>query len=342
MLRVRVSLLLLVLLGAIPASRAAAKPAGTGDSTSSGLLLLVDNKGEHTLGIVDPASGQQLAKVTESGITGHEVIASPDGKRAYVPIYGNSGVGSPGTDGSTVDVIDVPSRKLVTTIDLGRGQRPHCPIFNPRDGLLYVTTEITNRVTIIDPKTNKVVGSIPTEQPESHMLAITHDGRRGYTSNVGPGTVSVLDLEHRKPITVIHVSPDSQRIALSRDDKMAFTADQKSPRLAVIDTAANQVKTWIPLPGVAYGTAATRDGRWLLAALIRTNQVGVIDLQQMKVVRTIDVPKAPQEILMALDGQTAYVSCDASHQIAAINLSTWKVEKLIDVGKGADGLAWAR
>jgi DNA-binding beta-propeller fold protein YncE len=63
-------------------------------------VLLVANKGDHTLGIIDPESGRQVATVDESGVTGHEVAASPDGKRAFVPIYGNSGVGSPGTDGS--------------------------------------------------------------------------------------------------------------------------------------------------------------------------------------------------------------------------------------------------
>ena len=51
------------------------------------------NKGDHTLGIIDPVLGKQVATVQQSGVTGHEVIASPDGKTAYVPIYGDSGVG---------------------------------------------------------------------------------------------------------------------------------------------------------------------------------------------------------------------------------------------------------
>ena len=98
-------------------------------ATPSGGLLLVANKGDHTLGIIDPVAGRQVAAVEESGVTGHEVIASPDGRTAYVPIYGNSGVGRPGTDGQTMDVIDIASRKRVATIDFGRGERPHCPQF---------------------------------------------------------------------------------------------------------------------------------------------------------------------------------------------------------------------
>src|SRR5678809_262836 len=49
-------------------------------------LLLVANKGDHTLGIIDPVAGRQIAVVPEDGNTGHEVAASPDGKRAFVPI----------------------------------------------------------------------------------------------------------------------------------------------------------------------------------------------------------------------------------------------------------------
>ena len=208
------------------------------------------------------------------GITGHEVAASPDGKRAFVPIYGNSGVGSPGTDGRTIAVIDLATHKLVDTIDLGKPLRPHCAVFGPQNGLLYVTTELGDSVTIIDPSSLRILGSVPTGQPESHMLAITHDGKRGYTSNVHVGTVSVLDLEARRTLTVIHVSPHAQRIALSVDDRWVFTADQTQPQLAVIDTATNEVTKWIPLEGLAYGTGATLDGKWLLVTLPESGQGG--------------------------------------------------------------------
>jgi len=305
-------------------------------------LLLVANKGEHTLGIVDPDAGRQLAAVSEEGITGHEVAASPDGRTAYVPIYGNSGVGSPGTDGQTLAVIDIASRRLIHTIDFGRPVRPHCAVFGPKNGLLYISTELTNSIGVIDPRTNKIVGSIPTGQPESHMLAITRDGKRAYTSNVHAGTVSAIDLDAKKVIAVIPISKEVQRISLSVDGRYAFTADQTAPRLAVIDTATNQVKTWVDLPGIAYGTAPTRDGRRLILALITLNKVGVVDLESMKLEWTIDVPKAPQEVLVRPDDSLAYVSCDASHKIAVINLKTWNVDKLIDVGRGADGLAWAK
>ena len=327
---------IVVVLSAMSASREVVPDAGSGES-----VLLIANKGEQTLGIVDPQAGTQVATVAEGGITGHEVIASPDGRTAYVPIYGNSGVGKPGTDGTKIDVIDIASRKVTGTIDFGHGVRPHCPLIGPKDGMLYVTTELDKTISIIDPKTLKIVGSIPTGQPESHMLVIAPDGKRGYTANVGPGTVSVLDMENRKTIGVIPISGQTQRIAISNDGKLVFTSDQTKPQMAVIDTATNKIKTWIPLPGLGYGSAATPDGRWLVVAVPTAKKVAVVDLSTLKVAHEIDVPAAPQESLVRPDGQFAYVSCDASRKIAVIRTSDWTVEKLIDAGAGADGLAWA-
>ena len=78
-------LLLVIAMAALSQSR-------TKMSVAKGMLL-VANKGEQTLGMVDVDAGRQIATVPENGITGHEVAASPDGRLAYVPIYGNSGVG---------------------------------------------------------------------------------------------------------------------------------------------------------------------------------------------------------------------------------------------------------
>ena len=304
-------------------------------------LLLVANKGDRTLGIIDTAAGQQVAAVPENGVTGHEVIASPDGKTAYVPIYGDSGVGKAGSDGRHLIAVDIASRRITGTIDFGHGVRPHCPMFGPKDGLLYVTTELDNSVTVIDPKTLKIVGTVPTGQAESHMLAITRDGKRGYTANVGPGTVSVLDLAAHKTIAVIPIANHTQRISLSVDDSMVFTSDTEQPRLAVINTATNKVEHWVTLPAPGYGSAPTPDGKWLVIAVSSANKVAVIDLKTLAVAKTIDVPAAPQEVLIRPDGKIAYVSCDRTGKIAAIRTSDWAVEKLIDAGKAADGLAWA-
>ena len=304
-------------------------------------LLLATNQGDRDLSIIDPVTAKQVATVPEGGITGHEVATSPDGRTAYVPMYGNSGVGKAGTDGSEMVVIDLPSRKVTGKLDFGHGVRPHCPVYDRASGLLYVTTELDQTVTIVDPRSLKIVGTVPTGQKESHMLVISHDGRRGYTANVGAGSVSVLDLAGRKTVAIIPIAPIAQRIAISNDDRMVFTSDQTKPQLAVIDTATNKVKTWVPLPGIGYGTSPTPDGRYLLVAIPLSNQLVAIDLATLKVVHTVTVAEDPVKVLASPDGKVAYVSCSKAKQVAVVDLTQWKVESLIDAGAGVDGLAWA-
>jgi YVTN family beta-propeller protein len=302
--------------------------------------LLVANQKDHTLSVVDPATNRQIAAIDVGAYTGHEVVASPDGKTAFVPIYGSSGVGKPGTDGQRIDVIDIASGKIVHVIDLPHGVRPHMPLFDPAGKTLYVSTELDKTVTAFDPHTYKEIGTLPTGQEQSHMFIVSHDGKRMYTANVGPGNVSVIDIPTRMVVATIPISGNTQRISISNDDKYVFTSDQTKPQLAVIDTATNTVKQWVPLPGLGYGTASTKDGRSLLVALPHESKLAVVDLKTMAVVKTLDMPGPAQEIVVRPDGRMAYVSC--LKQVAVIDTANWTVPTTIEAGNGADGLAWAR
>jgi YVTN family beta-propeller protein len=301
-------------------------------------MLLVANQFEHTTLLIDPTTRQELARIVV-GVNGHEVAASPDGRFAFVPIYGNSGVGKPGTDGTTIDVIDLRQRKLDSTIDLGRPLRPHRAVFGP-DGMLYVTAELDKAVDVIDPASRKVVAAIPTGAMESHMLAIAPDGSRAYTANVGPGSVSVLDLKGRSLITVIPVAKTVQRIAISPDGKWVFTHDQGEPRIAVIDTATNKIARWISVPAVVYSSSPTLDGRQLVANA-PSGKLFVINLASSKVEQSFDIPAAVGEILLAPGGKTAFVSCPQAGTIEVLDLAAAKLLEPIKLTKGVDGLAWA-
>ncbi len=314
-----------------------------GDETSaSGAkhMLLVANQGDHTLSLIDADAGREVAKIATHGDHAHEVVASADGRFAYLPIYGDSGVGKPGTDGRTIEVADLGKSKVVATIELDGPTRPHCARLGP-GGMLYVSAELKHALDIVDPHSRKLIGSVPTGEPESHMFVISHDGKRAYTSNVGSGTVSALDLVARKTLKVIPVARTDQRIAISMDDKYVFTADQDEARLAVIDTARNEVTQWIALPAIGYGTAPTLDGHWLLVTLPEANQIAVVDLGSMKVTRTVGVGGSPQEILVRPDRPLAYVSCSKDGKVAVVDLRTWKLTGMLNAGPGADGLGWA-
>lgn len=301
-------------------------------------LLVVANQREHTALLIDPQTRQELAKVLV-GVNGHEVAVSPDSHFAYVPIYGNSGVGKPGTDGTTIDIVDLHDRKLAATIDLGKPLRPHRAEFGP-DGLLYVTAELAQAVDVIDPAARKVIAEIPTGAIQSHMVVISPDGRRAYTANVGAGSVSVLDLAKRTLITVIPIAKTVQRISISSDGKRVFTHDQDTPRIAVIDTTTNKIASWISLPATVYSSSPTADGRKLLASS-PSGKIFVVDLASAQLEESFDIPAALGELLLTPDGKFAFVSCPQAGTIEVLDMPGHKLLQPIKLTQGVDGLAWA-
>jgi YVTN family beta-propeller protein len=305
-------------------------------------LLLVANQMEHTVLLVDPVSKQVVAKVGVD-INGHEVAASPDGHFGYVPIYGNTWVGMPGSNGSTIHVVDLRQGRTVAVIDLGKEVRPHCAHFGP-DGSLYVSAELANAIYIVDTKIRTFVGEIPTGASHTHMFVISPDGRRIYTANNEAGSVSVLDLQKRTLLATILISKKVQRISISPDGKFVFTQDQETPRVVVIDTATNAVVRSISLPRIAFSSVITKDGRWLLANT-ESGKLFVVDLDNGALTRTFDTPDVPVlptpgEFALTPDGTYAYVSCPQGGTIEILNLKNWKLEEPIRLTKGVDGMAW--
>ena len=300
-------------------------------------MLFVANQFDHTANLVDLSSRKAVAKIGVD-VNGHEVAVSPDHKLGYVPIYGNSGVGKPGTDGATVEVIDLNSARAVRIIDLGKPVRPHQARFGP-DGMLYVSAELANAIYIVDPKSGKVVGQAPTGDTESHMFVITPDGKRAYTANVGPGTVSVVDLQDRKTITVIPVATHVQRISISPEGRFVFTHDQGAPRIAVIDTATNKLARWIDLPASVYSSTPTPDGKSLIANA-PSGKAFVIDLSSEKLVGTYPIPQAIGAVAVDAAGNYAFISCPAKGTIEVLNLRAAKLEDPIVMTPGVDGLEW--
>jgi DNA-binding beta-propeller fold protein YncE len=309
------------------------KPAGT---------LITANQGDNTLSFIDLASGTVAATVQEEGrVKVHELLLLPDGKTLFAPIYGDSGVGKAGTDGSELLVIDVPSRKVIHVIDFGKALRPHDPVYDPKRKVVYVTTELQQAITAIDAKTFKVLYTVPTGQAESHMFALSHDGRFGYTANVGPGTVSVMDMEAHKLITTIPVAAHIQRISISQDDKTVFVSDTGTSRVAAIDTTKRAVRGWVDLAAPGYGSATTSDGKYLVICMPNASAVGVIDLKSMKLVKKVEVAGKPQEVLLSPDGTHAWASAFGAPQVAEIDTASWTLTRELPAGPRNDGLAWS-
>lgn len=305
---------------------------------SSGDLLVV-NKGDDTLARVDFARGETVATAPLSGRSGHEVAVTPSGRDAVVPIYSDAPVGVPGTEGRTIDVVDLESMTIGRTVDLGVAARPHCPVFAGR--WLYVTAESRNGILVLDPVSLAVVATIETGTDQSHMLAVSADATVACTANVAPGSVSILDLTTRSLRAVVPVAEKINRIVLSPDGRTAYTADQNDARMAVIDVQRARVERWIDLPAPGFGAALTRAGA-LVVALRSADAIAVVDTSpnDPAPAHLITTPRWPQMVVLDPTGTRAYTACRDDEVAVEIDLVAGAVTRTVTVGRDPDGIAW--
>lgn len=304
----------------------------------SGRLLVVC-KGDQALQVIDLDSGETAGRVVASGFTPHEVAASADGTRAYLPIYSDAWLGRPGTDGRRIDVVDLVGLRVADGIPLEFASRPH-DVAVGGDGLVYVSTELDESLSVIDPAARRRVARLPTGRPESHTFRLSLDGTRAYSSNVDTGSVSILDVVTETLVDVIEVADEINRISISPDGSTVFCADQRRPRLAAIDVESRAV-SWIELPSRGFGTEVTPDGRRLVVALRWESQIAVVDLADRAVASVVDVPSQPQAIVVHPDGTHAYSACDAAQQVVEVDLAQGRVSRLFATGADPDGMCWA-
>src|SRR5260370_14635951 len=145
--------------------------------------LLALSKRDHTLSIVDPGSLKVLAKVPV-GNDPHEVVASTDGRTAYVSNYGF------GTY-NTLAVIDLVEQKPLPQIDLGPLCGPHGLDFV--GGKVWFTAEVAKAIGSYDPATSKLDWILGTGQNRTHMIFVSEDLKRIITANTVSATVSIIE-----------------------------------------------------------------------------------------------------------------------------------------------------
>src|SRR3984893_13245170 len=144
--------------------------------------LLALSKTDHMLAVVDPVTLKVVTRIPV-GIDPHEVIASSDGKTAYVSIYGGGSL-------HELNVIDLVAQKPLLNVDTRPLLGPHGLTFV--NGKAWFTAEGSKSIGRYDPATGKLDWSMGTGEDRTHMIYVTPNAKKIYTTNVSSGTVSIL------------------------------------------------------------------------------------------------------------------------------------------------------
>jgi len=312
--------------------------------------LLVLSKTDRSLAIIDPASLKTVAHIPV-GNDPHEVVASSDGKTAYVSNYGFGAY-------HTLAVVDLVSQKPLPAIDLGALRGPHGLVF--RDGKVWFTAEAARSIGSYDPSNEKIDWIMGIGQNRTHMLYVFPGARRILTTNVNSGTVTMLEKFDLKPgetmpgvprgallppggdwlLTVIPVGSRDEGFDVSPDGNEAWVANAGDGTISIIDIGAKRVTATLAanVPG-ANRLKFTPDGKLVLVSA-GPNAV-VFDAATRKEIKRLPIGHGSGGILVEPDGRRAFVACGPDNYVAVIDLKSLTVVDHIETGGNPDGMAWA-
>jgi len=309
--------------------------------------LLAISKTNHTLAIVDPVTLTIMAKIPV-GEDPHELVTSTNGKTAYVCIYGGGSL-------HEINVIDLVARKPLRTIDTRPMFGPHDASFV--DGKLWFTAEGSKAIASYDPATDKVDWSMGTGQDRTHMLYVSPDHKRIYTTNVSSGTVSVfvdtlitpgvMAPPNARPReewihTVIATAKGSEGFDVSPDGNELWTASAADGSISIIDLKAKKLSAKIDAKVFgANRVKFTPNGKQVFISSLLNGALTILDAKSHAEIKRIKTGSGAAGILMDAVDSRAFVACSADNYIAVIDLKTLEIVNHLDVGGNPDGLAWA-
>jgi YVTN family beta-propeller protein len=318
------------------------------------ISLLALSKTDQTLSIVDPTTLAVVARVP-AGPDPHEVIASEDGKFAYISNYGGGAY-------NTITVVELLTQKALPVIDLGALRGPHGLAF--AGGKLWFTAEAAKAIGSYDPATKQIDWILGTGQDRTHMIYVFPSLNPIVTSNVNSATVSFIEKSTSfagpppgapppgaipRPApratwseTVISVGKGSEGFDVSPDGKEIWVANAQDGTISVIDLAAKKVvQTLNANVRGANRLKFTPDGKLVFVSTLGGPDLVVLQAATRKDVKRVPIGHGAAGILMQPDGQRAYVACTPDDYIVVIDLESLTITGKITAGKQPDGLAWA-
>ena len=298
--------------------------------------LLVLNKDEASLTILDPNDLKVLGKVAV-GDSPHEVVASADGKLAFVVNYGAK------TPGNSLSVIDLQARKELRRVDLSPLFRPHG--IQEIGGKIYFTAETNRAIARFDPASGKVDWLMGTGQNVSHMIVGSSDQKRFYTANIGSDSVTMFEFANVPPaqsqITNIAVGKQPEAIDLSPDGKEVWVGLNQELAIDIVDTTAKKVTEKIKLGERPYRVKFSPDGKTVYATMPNTKEIIAIDAATRKETRRMKLESVPLGIVFSKDGKFAFVSAVEKDFVLKIDLEKMEIIAKTETGKAPDGVALA-
>jgi YVTN family beta-propeller protein len=304
-------------------------------------VLLVLAKSDLTLSTVDASTFKVLGRVP-SGPDPHEVVASTDGRVAYISNYG-------GGSFNTITVVDLVEQKALPPIDLGPLRGPHGLVFVA--GKLWFTAEGAKVIGSYDPGTRQIDLVLGTGQNRTHMIFVSGDVSRIVTSNVSSATMTIIEktaggLRGSGPGGPPPGAPNrggTPGPAGGAPNRGGTPGAAQAPPGGRRGPGGQPQSDWdetvVAVGRGVEGFDVSPNGREIWAANAQDGTVSIVDVATRKVTETLpaNVPGA-NRLKFTPDGRLVFVSTLRGSDLTIIDAATRRETKRVKIGGGAAGI----
>jgi YVTN family beta-propeller protein len=234
-------------------------------------------------------------------------------------------------------------------------QAPALPGAQPISGndRVYTADQDSNTVTVINPKTDTVLGTIPmgavrldtnadvlgamyNGQIDVHGLGFSRDGRYVDVMDVTTNAVQVIDTATSKVIRTIYVGRAPHEGFFSPDGRTIWVAVRGQDYVAVIDWKTGQVVHKIYTEPGPSKVVFSPNGKLAYVNHLRALVLDVIDVRTRKVIDRVPIPAAAggsSDEAISPDGKEVWLGMPTNgYSIAVINTRTHRVEAVLNTG----------
>jgi YVTN family beta-propeller protein len=234
-------------------------------------------------------------------------------------------------------------------------QAPALPGAQPISGndRVYTADQDSNTVTVIDPKTDTVLGTIPlgavrldtnadvlgpmyNGQIDVHGLGFSRDGRYVDVMDVTTNAVQVIDTATSKVVRTIYVGRAPHEGFFAPDGRTVWVAVRGLDYVAVIDWRRGEVIDKIYTEPGPSKVVFSPDGKLAYVNHLRALVLDVIDVAARKVIDRVPIPPAAggsSDEAISPDGREVWLGMPTNGKtVAVINTRTHRVEALLNSG----------
>jgi YVTN family beta-propeller protein len=266
----------------------------------------------------------------------HEARGSATGSASLVV----SSAATPSPAPTTPVPTSVPSsprpRDVYAAITSGLATRvAHLPV------RVYVPNNLSNDVSVIDPKTFKVLYTFATGSEPQHVSP-SWDLRHLFVGDVYSNTLTEVDPRTGRPVRAIPV-PDPYNLYFTPDGRQAIDVEEGHDTLAFYDPRTWKLRATLAIPfrGPDH-LDFSASGSTFLISTEYAGTVIKVDAAHHRILGSVALGGSTVDVKLAPDGRLFYVANQRRNGVSLVDPSSMREVRFIPTGAGAHGFAVSR